>query len=498
MEKNDGDSYSHVLKYTGIFGGVQGLNIVIGLVRTKVVAWLLGPVGMGLSALFNSVVAFISQTTNLGISFSAVRHISELYDAGDEEQIARYVGVVRAWSLLTALFGMLVCMLAGPFLSSSTFRWGDHTLHFVLLAPAVGLMAVTGGETAILKGMRRLRSLAVIQLSAVFLALLISIPIYYFFGEAGIVPVIVLMALALMLITIRHSYRLFPLRLRDTRALLGEGMAMVRLGIAFALAGIMGSGAEMLIRSYLNVAGDLDVVGLYNAGILLTVTYAGMVFSAMETDYFPRLSAAAGDGVRLSEVVNRQIEVSVLLVAPMLSVLMVLLPLLVPLLFRGDFMPMVPMAQVMVLSMYLKSVSLPISYTVLAKGHSLSFFVIEALNAAVMVGLSVVGYQQWGLFGTGVALDLAYLFELLVAFGYARRRYGYRMSVGVVKIVCLQVPLGFAVYALTLADSSLLPCLLSAALCLASLLLSLYVLHSKSALWAKLSETVKSRFSGRG
>ena len=32
-EKLD-DSYGHVLKYTGIFGGVQGLNILISLVRS--------------------------------------------------------------------------------------------------------------------------------------------------------------------------------------------------------------------------------------------------------------------------------------------------------------------------------------------------------------------------------------------------------------------------------------------------------------------------------
>ena len=172
------DSYGHVLKYTGIFGGVQGLNILIGLVRNKIVASLLGPEGMGLASLFNTAVNFISQATNFGISFSAVRHVSELFDAGDEARILHFVKVVRAWSLLTALLGMLVCIVAGPFLSDYTFSWGDHTLHFILLAPAVGLMAITGGETAILKGARQLRALAVIQIWNIFLALLVAVPLY--------------------------------------------------------------------------------------------------------------------------------------------------------------------------------------------------------------------------------------------------------------------------------------------------------------------------------
>ena len=296
MKKEATGSYSHVLKYTGIFGGVQGLNIVVSLVRNKLIAVILGPNGMGLASLFNTTVNFISQATNLGISFSAVKHVSELFDRGDEAAIANFVRVVRAWSLLTALFGMLVCIVAGPALSNYTFAWGDHTLHFVLLSPAVGLLAITGGETAILKGARQLRPLAVIQVYTVLAALVISVPVYYFFGQTGIVPVIVLMALVSMLITVRYSYRLYPLQLRGGRGVLGEGMEMVKLGVAFVVAGVMVSGAEVLIRSFLNVSsGDLDVVGLYNAGFMLTVTYAGMVFSAMETDYFPRLSAVNAD-----------------------------------------------------------------------------------------------------------------------------------------------------------------------------------------------------------
>ena len=341
MKNEATDSYSHVLKYTGLFGGVQGLNILVGLVRNKLIAEILGPAGMGLASLFNSTVTFISQATNFGISFSAVKHVSELFDSGDEAAVAHFIKVIRAWSLLTALIGMLVCIVAGPLLSNYTFSWGDHTLHFVLLSPAVGLLAITGGETAILKGARRLRELAVIQVYSMLAALVVAVPIYFLFNQSGIVPVIVLMALTSMLLTIRHSYRLYPLQLRGAKGILGEGMEMVKLGVAFVIAGVMGSGSEVLIRSILNVSGDLDVVGLYNAGFMLTVTYAGMVFSAMETDYFPRLSSVHHDVAATNLTVNRQIEVSLLIVSPMLAVLIVGLPVFIPLLFSQKFLPVI-------------------------------------------------------------------------------------------------------------------------------------------------------------
>ena len=487
------DSYTHVLKYAGIFGGVQGLNIIIGLVRNKLIALLLGPAGMGLASLFNTAINFITQATNFGISFSAVKHLSEIVDSGDEVRIRHFVKVIRAWSAITALFGMLVCMAVGPLLSDYTFSWGDHTLHFVLLAPAVAMLAVTGGETAILKALRRLRVPASIQIYMVFVALLISIPIYYFFGESGIVPVIVLVALSSMIITISYSWRIYPFRLGGLGGVLGEGMEMVRLGVAFVFAGILGSGAEMVIRSYLNVSGGLEVVGLYNAGFMLTVTYAGMVFSSMETDYFPRLSAVNHDTAAVNITINRQIEISVLLLSPMLSILMLALPLLMPLLFRSDFAPIVPMAQVAVFSMYLKAMSLPISYVTLAKGDSLSYLILEIIYDMLLVALIILFYDCWGLFGTGLALSLSYLVDLILVYVYARIRYRYIVSSSVLLYAGIQLFLGGVAYWVTFAGSSAVYWLAGMCVCTASMAVSVHILRKKTSLWDALMRKILHR-----
>lgn len=493
-EKEIKESYSHILKYTGIFGGVQGLNIIAGLVRNKFVALLLGPAGMGLASLFNTVLSFISQATNFGISFSAVRNLSEVFDSGDEVRISHVVKVVRAWSLLTALLGMLVCVAVGPLMSDYTFSWGDHSMHFILLAPAVALMAITGGETAILKGSRRLRSLAVVQICSVLSALVISVPIYYFFGISGIVPVITLMALATMLFTVNYSYRYYPLQLRGSKGILGEGADMIRLGFAFVLAGILGSGAEMVIRSYLNVVGNLEIVGLYNVGFMLTVTYAGMVFSAMETDYFPRLSSVNHDRDAVNQLVNRQIEVSMLIVSPMLVTLIIALPVLIPLLNSGEFMPVVSMAQVAVFSMYMKSMSLPIAYIVLAKGQSVAYLVLEGIYDLLLIGLIIYGYENWGLWGTGLALSVSYLIDFVLLYIFARIKYRFVITRTVVVYMSMMLPIGIAAYMVTLLAEGCIYWFAGAILAIANICLSVSILSKKTTLWRSMKEKLKSRF----
>ena len=490
MVKEHDESYSHVLKYTGVFGGVQGLNVLVSLVRNKFVALLLGPGGMGLASLFNTTVSLISQTTILGLPVSAVKNLSEMVEKGDGERTSHFVNVIRGWSLLTALIGMLVCVVIGPFLSNTTFSWGDHSLHFIFLAPAVGMIAITGGETAILKSHRKLGAIAIVQIISVMASLLISVPIYYFFWQAGIVPVIVLMAFVTMCATLWYSLRLYPLQLSGTRGILGEGMEMVRLGVAFTLAGIIGSGAEMVIRSYLNVTGDLEVLGLYNVGYMLTITYAGMVFSAMETDYYPRLSAVNTDIEATNLTVNRQMEVSLLIISPMLTALIVFLPILIPLLFSSEFIDVVAMAQVSVLAMFFKVLTLPVAYITLARGKSMVYLILEASYFIVFVMLIIFGYEQLGLWGTGLAITLAHVFDYIMINGFAYMKYGYRVSATVIRYAVVLVFLGVLAYVSTFLSDSLSRWICGVLLTIASTCFSLQVLRQKTHLWERLRQKI--------
>ena len=261
-------------------------------------------------------------------------------------------------------------------LSEWAFSSGEYTIEFLLLAPIVAMAAIAGGETAILKATRRLKQLAQISVLGVVGSLIVSVPLYMKWGNDGIIPSLILIGIVQLLLAVVYSYRIYPLKLRFSKNDILEGRGMINVGIAFMLAGILNSGADFFVRTYL---GDISMslAGFYNVGYMITVSYAGIVFAAMETDYFPHLSGVSNDTRKMNGAVNRQIEVSTIMISPLLVILMISLPILIPLLFSKQFIPVIGMTQLAIIAIQFRTLNLPVSYIMLAKGDSKSFLFNE-------------------------------------------------------------------------------------------------------------------------
>ena len=482
MKNDNTNTYKHTLKYTGLFGGVQGLNILIGLVRNKFVALILGPAGMGLVSLYNSAITLLSTASSMGMSMSGVKGISEAYDSeGESMRLKENIRLVRSLGVVLALVGMVVCVMFSRLLSWLIFEDGSHWLGFVALAPVVGMMTVITGELSILKGTRMLGPLARISIFNVLAAIAVSIPLFYFYGTAGIVPSFILLTLSQFVFTLRYSCRRFPWRISLRKRFLLRGNRIMRLGMAFVVAGVFGTGADFMIRQFLNLRGSFDTVGLFNAGYMLTMVYGGLIFSAMETDYFPRLSAVAYDDREgLNDVVNKQIEISLLLISPMLTAFMIFLPVIVPLLFSCKFMAVIPMTQVTILALYMRALKLPMSYIALARSDSRSYLLLEGAYAVVVFALVCVMFTAYGLQGAGYALLLTAVFDFFMLTAYTYFKYGFVLSHGVVALAVVMLPLGVLSYLSSQVLHGMAYWMVGFALTVVSLCVTIFVLHRKT------------------
>lgn len=429
-----------MLKYTGILGGVQGLYVLLSIVRNKLTSILLGVGGMGLIDMYNRTADLICSSTNLGIPFCAVQHISELYDksaagkgapspVADDAHLAHYVRLVRSWVAYTAVAGFLLTLLLAPAWAYVSLGSAHHATMVMALSPLVAILILSGGEMAVLRGLRQLKSIALITVAGAFTTLLITLPVYRAMGTTGIVPALAASAAVLLAMQWHAARRVMPYRVSlGSWRFLRRGQRMLKLGVGYILAGIVCAGCELLVRSYIVHHGGMADAGLFAVGLTLTVTYTRLVFTSMDADYFPRLSATGGNLERQNTAVNRQIDVLTLLMAPMLMVFSLFLPILVPLLYTTDFVEAIPMVYAALFYMFFKAFSTPIAYLSLARSRSRLYFCVEVSYSLVFLLTAIAGFRLWNVVGVGFALSLSNLVYLIVVWVVYGRAFGFRMN----------------------------------------------------------------------
>ncbi len=438
--------YRTIVKTTGLFGGTQVFTILCSIIKTKLVAVWLGEVGVGIIGLYNNTVDMLSSLTQLGMGTSSVRNLSRAFKSGDSTEFATLVTVVRRWLWFTGLLGAVVMLTLAPFLSRYTFGDDAHIWGYIILSCTLLFNALTSGERAVIQASERLQVLARCSVLGAVLALLLSLPLFYYFRLSGIVPAMVVHTFSVWLVTVTLGRRMkvAPVKMSAAETF-HRGKDIASLGIYMTVSGFITTLYSYLFVAWLNGTGGTGEVGFFQAGYTLVMQYVGLVFTAMSMEYYPRLSAICEDRALLSEHVSRQAETSLLILAPVVSLFLVFQTLIIHILYTPAFLAISGYISWAVLGMFFRAFSWCVSFVLLAKGAGRVYLITEVIADSLMFLLYLGGYSTWGLQGVGVAYLLAYLFSMTLIYTICHMKYGLRiparlfLSLFLYTLLCLGV-----------------------------------------------------------
>lgn len=405
--------YSRTTKTAILFSVVQVIRIIVILVRNKFVAVLLGPEGMGIIGVFNTILNFIKTGAGLGISQSAVRDVSEANGTGDKHYFSRVISLTNQIVRYTALLGLITTVLLSPLLSKWGFGNYGYTISFIFLGLSVGFEIYTENQLAILKGMRQLRSLAKASIIGAVVSLLTGVPLFFFLGNEGIVPSIILSAFSALLVS-NYFVNKIPfdkVRIRF-KQVLTDGLPIVKMGCALMMINFLSYFFDLLIIAYLRAEGGLSIIGLYEAGSQIVTTYFGIVLTAMATDYYPRISAIYRDNKRLQLEVNAQSRVGLVMILPVAVIFVAFAPVFINVLYSKDFYSVIQYTDIAMFGVVMGSLSNCIAMILLAKQNSKAFLSIALIVRLINMGAYILLFTIGGLWGLG----LAYVFNTSLQF----------------------------------------------------------------------------------
>lgn len=423
-------TYAHILKSSMIMGSSSVVNICLGIVRTKVMALLLGPSGVGLIGLYSSALEFAQNIVGLGVNNSGVRQIAEAVGSGKSECVARTVIVLRRIAFLLGVSGAVLLITVSRQVSVLTFGTEGHANAVALLSIAILFASISGGQAALIQGMRRIKDLGKMSVLGTFFGTSLSVPLIYCFGEDGIVPSLIGGACITFATSWWYSRKVV---IRDCSMSLKEmgeeASALLKLGVAFMASGILMVGSTYAIRTMIAHLMGLPAAGIYQAAWTLGSLYIGFILQSMGADFYPRLSAIASNNEECNRLVNEQAQISLLLAGPGVMGTLTFAPLAIALFYSSEFTAAVIPLRWICLGLILRVIAWPMGCILLARRNQLLFFLTELAAATVHLGLAWIGVHHFGLAGVGVAFFGLYIWHTGLIYAIVRQLTGFRWSV---------------------------------------------------------------------
>lgn len=422
-------TYGQILKSSALVGGSSGLNIVIGIVRTKAMAMLLGPAGFGLAGVYGSIADLAQNIAGVGINSSGVRQIAEAVGSNDTGRIALTISVLRRTSIVLGVVGAALLVLFSGQVSTLTFGNNHHAGAISILSIVVLLKLVSGGQTALIQGTRRIADFAKVGVLGALFGTFISIPIIYFLRERGVVLYLVAVAATTLVTSWWYSRRIqVPVTVIPGGDLRQEAAALLKLGFAFMSSGLMTMGVAYVVRIALLRTVGVEATGLYQSAWVLGGLYVGFILQAMGADFYPRLTAHSKDNRACNRLVNEQARVGLLLAGPGVIATLTFAPVVIALFYTAKFGAAVGILRWICLGTTLQVITWPMGFIILAKGKQNIFFWSEVAWAAVSLALAWVCVRRFGLNGAGIAFFGSYVFHGFMTYPIARHLSGFRWS----------------------------------------------------------------------
>ena len=439
MRANNGNL--SIFYATAVLGSSSFVTIAVSLVTTKLMAVLLGPHGYGYMGLLQSLVSVAALIAGWGVATGVVR-----FGAG---QVAQndWAGIAAlqraAWFVIGITGGISIIALITFRMPLSQLILGttDYSVEVALM----GIVLMAGLSTNLLTGIlntyQRVKALAKMNIIGALLSGLTSVGFVVIWREQGIVPSMISGAFVGWLV----SWRMLRKEVEPVyghpqfRETFQAARKLLSFGGSYASSMVLGVGVQMALPILVLQILGTESVGYYRAATGISITYLGFLISAMAQDYYPRISAVSDQPHKLIELANNQQRLILLIAAPLILATLALVPYIVPLLFSSQFLPAVEVLEWQLIGDLFKFSSWTMSFIILARCSSRTYFLTELTAGLAAAITSWVGIQWFGLEGLGISFVVTYIIYYSVVWAVVRREINFVWSCANTRLLVVAV-----------------------------------------------------------
>lgn len=400
-----------------VIGGAQVANMVISILRVKIIAVMMGPYGIGVLGLFNSFKDSFVNIAHLGIPNSGVKTISQAQ--GDTEKLAEIQSAIFLSLFIQGAISMLVIWAMKQHINSYIFDHKAEAWHLAVVGFSVWMILTSASIITTLQGLRRVSEIAKVTVYGSLIGTILGLSFVFFYREQALALFVFSLALGQLIagvVIISKSRDIIIPRYISFKNSLRHWLNMSKLGVSIMLSGMTLTLTMLLMRAYFQKTSGFNAVGQFEAAWVLSITYLAFILNTMAADYYPKLSSIINDNLKVKQTVNNHLQLIIVLSGPLIIVMIGFAPWLVGLLYTNEFSDSGVILQWFMVGNFFKLLCLTYSYILLAKGAGGLFLLLEICFSLCFAFFSWLQFSEFSVIATGPAYLTAYIIQICILY----------------------------------------------------------------------------------
>lgn len=423
---------SELVRSVGLLSSQRVVLIVLGAVRTKIAASILGPGGMGILAQAMALRELLTSLATLGTRSGYLKLVAEHHGRGDTAGLERLI--VTTLTLVTVI-ALTVAGFAALF-ADRIAEWAYGNPKQGMLVLIVGMTVVVSVPGKMLArtftGVLDYRTFLLIAVVESVIAVGSMAVLARAFGVAGAVASFTVIEFVILLVAAwlirKRLAQPLGLSLRPRRPDPEVTRRLFRLAGALTITSLASSAVVVFVRAEILRHAGTEANGYYQVAWQVGQNYLGILGTALWSYGMPKVAMRLEDPAEILHLQNNFLRIVLTILAPGVVALLATREIWIPILFTEAFLVAAGMVAWQLVGELVAMVRQSMNISLLPR-EKLRFLVFQALFYwGAWAGLTAFWMPRLGATGAAVSYFGANVLALIVTYAYHHRALDYRIQ----------------------------------------------------------------------
>lgn len=432
-------------------GFASVIQVLVNIVKVKIIAVLLGTAGVGITSFINNIITTIIPISSLGMNQGIIKEVSE--NVHDKKRIKSIIVTTYITTFILSIFIIAFIIIFNGSISILNLENFDKRYTYIALL-SIPFLTFNQINIAIINGFKKIKILGLANIISSIVTLIISVALTYYYGLKGAVSAIFITSLV-------TSFVYWYLgRSHDDRIVKGirgfYDINLLKILIKYSMVVLytmfISNMYILIIRKIIISKMGIDSVGIFQADWSLINQYLGLVLSSLGAYLIPTLCSLKSKR-EINEELNSTLKIIMLIAVPMMLCIIVFGRIVIILFYSSKFMEAAELLPLFILGDVLKCIAWVIGTPLWTIPKLKKLALLNTLDFIAIVGCTYIFIDKLGLYSVAIGYILMNIIEIIFNYFVMKKeiefkfnKHNYRLILTSVTIVTLSVIVDFYIY----------------------------------------------------